>query len=290
MTNYITMTNNMTMTYETVTPEYAQLLLNTCKGQNRNISLNHVQRIASDITAGNWDAKVGSAISIDSNGILRDGQHRLSAVVMAGKSIDVWVCRGVSETGMYDVTRARSTKDNIAILRRDLPSCYRNNTMISTLRNIIYNSDKSLTRYNGSRGSISPKSMVNFIDANRDVLDEFFIKMSTYKRAKVSIATVFTALFNAYYAGVPMDDITAFMNILCSGMGKSQKDFPIIAYRNYLLDADGGKHIAIKDEIGRCQYALHKWLTGSCAKSTRVPKNLIWDWPVHLIEVEEASA
>lgn len=285
------MSNNMTMTYETVTPEYAQLLLNTCKGQNRNISMNHVQRIAGDISAGNWDANVGSAISIDGNGILRDGQHRLSAIVMAGKPIELWVCRGVSEKGLYDVTRARSTKDNIAILRHDLPSCYRRNTTIGVLRNLIFNSDKNFTRHNGAYGSISVNKMINFIDANRDVLDEFFIKMSSYAKAKITIATVFTALFNAYYAGVSMDELTEFMDILCSGMSRTQKDFPIIAYRNYLLDVDVRQRgNQIQSEIGRCQYALHKWLTGSCAKTTRVPKALIWDWPVHLIEVAEASA
>ena len=70
------MMKKMEMTYEFITPEIAQALLET-NTENRKLSRGTVQAYSQDILAGNWDENVGVAISIDENGILRDGQHRL---------------------------------------------------------------------------------------------------------------------------------------------------------------------------------------------------------------------
>ena len=94
---------------------------------------------------------------------------------------------------------------------------------------------------------------------------------------KISIAVVYLGLFMAFMSGVSIEDIQHFYDILCTGMSTKPEEFPIIAYRNYLKDA---MYINATDmEIGRCQYALKKYLTKSCTKRTISPKELIYRYP-----------
>ena len=74
-----------------------------------------------------------------------------------------------------------------------------------------------------------------------------------------------------------MSKIRAFYDVLGNGMTISPEDFPALAYRNYLLNTKGIH--ATDEEVKRCQYALKKYLTGSCSKQIRVPKDFIWDYP-----------
>ncbi|MBQ6577448.1 MAG: hypothetical protein IJL91_06845 [Bacteroidales bacterium] len=69
-----------------------------------------------------------------------------------------------------------------------------------------------------------------------------------------------------------------FYDILCSGMSTEETAFPIIAYRNYLLESRGYVPTTYK-EIGRCQYALKKYLEGKKTKRSIAPKDLIWPMP-----------
>ena len=263
---------NMTMTYEFISPEVAADLLET-NNENRRLSKGTVQAYAQDILAGNWDESVGVAISIDENGVLRDGQHRLAAIVEAGVGIHTWVCRNVSSDGIYDNNRKRSNSDQISIMRADFDNVYKTTRYISVARTIIANTVGTT----GGRRPVTPKEIIDFTEAHKDDLDGFFLNMPQTTVAKISLAVVHLALFMAYMDGVSIEDIISFYEVLCSGMSTRPEEFPIIAYRNYLKDTTsaGTTHI----EIGRCQYALKKYLSGSCTKRTISPKELIYPFP-----------
>ena len=128
----------MTMSYEFISPEMAADLLET-NNENRKISKGTVQAYVQDILSGNWDETVGVAISLDENGILRDGQHRLTAIVESGIGIHTWVCRNVSSDGIYDNNRKRSNADQISIMRSDFDNVYKSTRYISVARSIIIN-------------------------------------------------------------------------------------------------------------------------------------------------------
>lgn len=80
----------------TVSPELARLYLegNT---ENRNVRESRVKMLAEVITRGEW-VTTHQGIAISSNGRLLDGQHRLLAIVKAGKSVDVMVTTGADES------------------------------------------------------------------------------------------------------------------------------------------------------------------------------------------------
>lgn len=262
----------MTMNYEFITPEIASNLLET-NTENRKISKGTVQAYAQDILAGNWDESVGAAISIDENGILRDGQHRLSAIVLAGVGIKTWVCRNVSSEGIYDNNRKRSNADQIAIMRSDFDNVYKSTRYISVARTIISHNAGNIQRV------VTPKEIIDFTELHKSDLDGFFLNIPQGTYSKISTALVHLSLFMAYMDGVDMDDILDFYDVLCSGMSTKPEEFPVIAYRNYLKDMVYKSNTL--SEISRCQYALKKYLTGSCTKRTFAPKELIYKFPWH---------
>lgn len=262
----------MTMTYEFISPEMAAYLLET-NSENRKLSEGTVRAYVNDILADNWDETVGVAISIDANGVLRDGQHRCAAIARAGKGIHTWVCRGVSRDGIYDNNRKRSNTDQISIMRPDFDNVYKTTRYVSIARAIIrHNDDRG---YN--RRTVTPREIIDFTETHKDDLDGFFLNIPQGTIAKISLAVVHLSLFMAYMDGVGIEDILSFYDILCSGMSTMPEEFPIIAYRNYLKDCAPGE-TTIR-EIGRCQYALKKYLTGSCTKRTISPKELIYPFP-----------
>ena len=262
------MENKMTMTYEFITPEMAANLLETNTTENRSRSRGAVEAYANDILAGNWDETVGVAISIDENGILRDGQHRCAAIVQAGIGIHSWVCRNVSSDGIYDNNRKRSNSDQISIMRADLDNVYKSTRYISVARALITH---------GYRRTVTPKEIIDFTDNHKNDLDGFFLNIPQSTVAKISLAVVHLSLFMAYMNGVDINNILDFYDVLCSGMSTKEEEFPIIAYRNHLMNSD--ERITTLNEIGRCQYALKKYLTRSCTKRNIIPKDLIYPYP-----------
>lgn len=259
------------MTYELITPEKAQALLDT-NCENRKISQGTVEAYASDIISGNWDETTGVAISIDEDGTLRDGQHRCAAVVQAGKGIWTWVCRNVSSDGIYDNNRKRSNPDQISILRPDLDGVYRSPRYISIARAIILHNAK-----NGNR-VVSPKEILSFTDTHKEDLDGFFLNLPQNTIPKISLATVHLALFMAYMSGIDIEDILNYYDVLCSGMSTGPIEFPIIAYRNYLLNTQLRTSNS-PEEISRCQYSIKKYLTKACTKRTCAVKDFYYPFP-----------
>lgn len=262
---------NMTMNFEFITPEKAADLLEK-NTNNRSLSYGSVSKIANDIKAGNWNPNVGSAISIDDKGILRDGQHRLWAVVESGIGIYTWVCRNVASDGIYDDTRKRSLSDQITIMKPDTKRIYRSANYVSIARWFIMElSDQNVRR------AISPSEIIDFTEQHKKDLDGFFMNFHMKTARGVSISAVIIALFMAYMCEVDLEDINAFYEILCTGMSSSPEEYPIIAFRNYLLKRTY-RNIE-KEDIIRCQYAINRYVAKSCATKLYLPKDYIYPMP-----------
>lgn len=92
-----------------VTPELAERWLKN-NGKNRSISIPHVKRLATAMLSGKWSLN-GQTICFDESGRLLDGQHRLSAVVMSGVTVEMVIATDVVDE------RAFQTYDAIMLKR-----------------------------------------------------------------------------------------------------------------------------------------------------------------------------
>lgn len=93
---------------EKITPRLAEEYLTENRDNYRKISRTTVKRYAEDMKAGLWELN-GEAIVFDKNGVLKNGQHRLAAIIMAGITVETVVIRGVDDTvNAYDIGSIRT--------------------------------------------------------------------------------------------------------------------------------------------------------------------------------------
>jgi hypothetical protein len=105
----------LTATVERVTPEMASRLLGTMD-HNRKMRRATVERFAREMIAGRWQLN-GEPIILDKAGKLKDGQHRLNAIVAAKVPVHLLVVRGIEEAAMatIDTGSSRSYGDVITL-------------------------------------------------------------------------------------------------------------------------------------------------------------------------------
>lgn len=89
-----------------LTPILAEVLLDR-NPANRKISPRITETFARDMAAGNWQFN-GEPVIVAKSGELNDGQHRCSAVVMAGRAIDVILIVGVERETRMTLDRGRN--------------------------------------------------------------------------------------------------------------------------------------------------------------------------------------
>lgn len=109
---------NYSVKIEFVTPSLAAKWLATSEGNprwrhsknNKVVDNTRVKMIANDIASGNWNPG-NNTIAFDTNGCLKDGHHRLSAVIKAGIGVDMIVVYGVDEKGQGHIDDNRRRTD-----------------------------------------------------------------------------------------------------------------------------------------------------------------------------------
>lgn len=96
------MSNQLISRVETITPMLAEEYLkhNSC---NRQLRKSMVHFYASQMKKGQWVLN-GETITFDEKGTLVNGQHRLSAIIQSGCSIEMLVVRNVPTKGSFETS------------------------------------------------------------------------------------------------------------------------------------------------------------------------------------------
>ena len=100
---------------KTITPEWAAQILAHKNGGNRPKNRIHVESLAKEMKAGRWKVN-GDTICLNGTKLI-DGQHRLSAVVMSGVTIQSFVVEGLPSDvfDTKDVGKRRSAGDTLSV-------------------------------------------------------------------------------------------------------------------------------------------------------------------------------
>lgn len=107
--------SGLSINVELITPDMAQGWLER-GGINRKPSERAIMKLVYAIQQGEWDL-TGETIKLDREGRIRDGQHRLNAIIRAGVGVPCIVVRGISESAFdkIDTGKSRSMADVLSI-------------------------------------------------------------------------------------------------------------------------------------------------------------------------------
>lgn len=197
-----------------VTPDKAREILTKQNTRNRSIRQTQVKKIASDMLENRWKL-TSQAISIDKNGVLIDGQHRLAAVVQSGQTVQMLFATDcepdtfdVIDTGLgrtaADIVGLAGAKYGPLIaagiktttLYKEYPDRIWQNTMSATHSRIcqiyneapdFYNTIACLTdRIRKTCNRVNPTAtfvLLNLANESgykfEDIYDDFFVKLAS---------------------------------------------------------------------------------------------------------------
>ena len=231
--------------------------------ENRPVNDKHLAEIARDMGAGRWDL-TAEPIIWDCNGVLRDGQHRLTSCVRTGRSFRTLVVWGVlpsSSTNMGQGTR-RTNADMLGIMRVE------NYSLMAGIAALVFNDEQG--RSLGVRG-VKPTH-----EEALDIVDRLYddIKPS-FRWAKNSNRLGFTSPSLACFlhwklATIDRPAADAFFAALCSGAGLELGNpiLPLIQAMRSVSMRGGVKH---RTSVVQCSaYVIKAWNAWSAGKELRL--------------------
>jgi hypothetical protein len=139
-----------------VSPRLAQEYLSKNTDNYRNLRPGKVNAYARDMAGDRWSF-TGAPIVFDWNGVLRDGQHRLEAVVQSGVTIQFLVITGVDPEvqDVMDTNLARTAGDALG------HHGYKNTNQLAATLNVLYCYESGLYKHAMS----TPDSKVKLTNA-----------------------------------------------------------------------------------------------------------------------------
>jgi hypothetical protein len=221
-------TYNMEMTRVNVTPSMAGTWLETLNENNRSISRAKVNVYAAEITDGTWRNTHQNCIAFYEDGILADGQHRLSAVVQAKKPVEMFVATGLSRVdgAAIDQGRARKLTDALVIGGMVESSKYIS-AQVAILRMVRH----------AETADIRAMTATATAEKIAEMSDGIYFATENTGAAKSGVgnAAVRGAVAVAFYQ-IPVVKLQRFCRVLVTGMPEGPGDMMIIRVRNWLME------------------------------------------------------
>lgn len=211
-----------------VTPEMAAEWLKS-NTKNRSLSQAIVNYYAAEMKAGRWELN-GETIKFYENGTLKDGQHRLSAVVKAGVPVEMEVRFGVpNDSIICDRQRKRSVADMINI---DNGGKLKTSNVEVGAYNLLV---RISTHHNYGKIELSEKNAISFFeDYGNEFKRAYFIAGVTSSQIlrKVSCcAAIWVWIMN----GMDEEILKRFCEVARTGFYEDQAEMSAIVFRNYMI-------------------------------------------------------
>lgn len=181
-------TSDVYVGFEVITPAKAKEILDTRNVYNRNKSESLIGVYASEMLADQW-WPMNNGIGFDVDGVLSDGQHRLEAIVMSGKTQELPVFYNLPKDArnVTDINRRRTIADNLKMHGK-----VNVNYVASVAASIMAYEHKSM----GQRSNFmaSPQEVQRFADEHYDeIRDSLSLVTPTQDALRVSRTALGTA-------------------------------------------------------------------------------------------------
>lgn len=186
-----------------VTPELAAQWLGHNQG-NRVIRPARVAAMVADMQAGKWKL-THQGVAFDQDGNLLDGQHRLTAIVKSGVTVDMLVTTGMDREDTLmamDSGKSRTAIDSLRFLHGNGSVYCTASTAL--IRFIWLLRDKS-------KIALTVTQYDQIISQNEELL-EFALRMKGKSR-QLSNTPVLAGILGAYLNGVDIDTLDRFVEL-----------------------------------------------------------------------------
>lgn len=266
---------------ETITPELAKEYLKSNIENNRRINRNRVLVYAKDMASGAWQLN-GEGIRFNENGELIDGQHRLRAIIMANRPVDILVTRDISnDITVFDRGYARTTYSSLRMggYGKEIANSY-----------TVALAKLCLSTRSGSNAKsyvlLSDNDVLEFLIKNQE--DVTFVyeacvknsgNKSKSKRVSTRTASMMCAVFEAIQNGEDKNVIMTFLEVFKTGFYESKEQTAAIVLRN---DFISNSIVTIGfTERKRAVYCAEKAISDFCAGKPRRITYANWEEPVY---------
>lgn len=201
-----------------VDPETALRWLEFNTG-NRRLSMDNVDRLASDIKAGRWQFN-GETIKFDREGRLIDGQHRLAAIVRAGVPLRLLVVRNLPPESQLtiDIGTQRRVSQQLRII--GMLNANEVAATAATLHRYLNHPDKIWSTANMP----SKTEHIEFVQSHSDLLAHACSVAQRAHKATFIRRTSFGATFAAAHLAGWGQDFDSFAESFCSGANLAEGD------------------------------------------------------------------
>jgi hypothetical protein len=211
-----------------VGPQEAETYLRT-QARNRRLRQTHLQWLAGAMRRGEWEQN-GEAIKFDWNGQLRDGQHRLQAIVESGVVLELLVVEGLRPEAQETMdTGARRNMSDVLALRGE-----RNTAMLAATLGVLWRIQEDVLRKLDSGGGAvrsTPKELLKLLEQEPEIRN--FLQQGRAVSERVQIPASLAAAFWYVFNRIDAEDADKFFHSLKSGEDLSEGD-PIFALRRFL--------------------------------------------------------
>lgn len=214
----------------TVTPDAAELLL-TLNTSNRRVRRARVSRLARAITEGRW-LNTGHPVCVSSDGVLIDGQHRLMAIVEAGRAAILSVAFGVDPEAfkVIDTHGVRNTSDALHVIGES------HSALLAASLRLLFCIENGMPRHN--------------LSVDNDILVDYLERHSGLRRSctvghmvaqNLKCAPTPMAVAHYLIAQAPQQNAEAvelFFDGVASGLGLTSRRDPIYVLRRFITESD----------------------------------------------------
>ena len=230
----------------TVTPDMAQHWLKR-NYFNRKINLQTVYRYRNQILAGRWK-RTHQGIAFDKDGILLDGQHRLAAVCMAKRPVQMLVFVNQS-LGNHEAIDGGKPRSNLDVIKMEFRDNRLSTAHLTTLRAML--AGKNCECINLSSEEINDE-FEHYSEGIQFAIDE----LETGYCAEINDPTVRAVIARAF-AHIPKEKLQAF----CSYLRFHQEQPPIVAELcHWLIRLTDHRESTRREIYKRTEYTLLAFL------------------------------
>lgn len=256
-----------------MTPSWAAEILKN-NTHNRSIRESQVAQIAEDIRLGLW-MLTPQTVSIATDGQLLDGQHRLMAVVLAQRPVEMMLATDCPKESFaaIDIGRARTAGDILTIEG----SKHANATAaIIRYANLYLRSPGLIWSAGPTSSSVTKQEILSIYRADPRMWDAITETASSFRSSPHVLVSAVGAFLYLYYSGhSPVKDDQKFcveyMRLYSSGANLSAGS-PILALKNWQT----WQHSSIHARKAQTQLACHikaykYWRAGTELKIFKQP-------------------